>query len=140
MVAGQRTTINIGANDSEPKNEELTQWSRVAEALDFTGLDMTVYACHLACLGAWKSDKNPDEQTFSMAMHARMHPAHVGKMHWTMSVVSEELDPATGAPGLRPVTNYESLQLDLLYRVSRRRFGMQDCNPYREWYASHQIA
>ena len=30
-----------------PKNEDLMRWSRVAEALDFTGLDMNVYALSL---------------------------------------------------------------------------------------------
>ena len=59
-----------------PRNEELLQWGRVSEGLLFTGLDVDVYACYLDVLGAWHPDKNPDEQPFTMAMHARMHPAH----------------------------------------------------------------
>ena len=46
----------------------------MSDALDFAGLDVNVYACYWACLGAWKHDKNPEEQRFTMAMHARMHP------------------------------------------------------------------
>ena len=64
-----------------PQNEDLQQWGRVSDALFFAGLDVNVYTCYLAYLGAWKPDKNPDEQPFTMAMHARMHPAHIGKVH-----------------------------------------------------------
>ena len=48
-------------------------------------------------------------------------------------------DQEAGERPLRPVKNYESLQLDLLFRISRRCVGMPDCNPYNDWYNAHQI-
>ena len=41
-------------------------------------------------------------------------------------------DPEGRVP-YRRATNYESLQLDLLYRVARREVGQEDCDPDGTW-------
>ena len=122
-----------------PTGAELQGWTRVVEARNYVGITDAPLQALLERLGAWDPSKNMEDQPMRLHMLAQMHPSVVGELNWNVAIATGSPDPEGRVP-YRRATNYESLQLDLIYRIARRKMGQEDTDPYGAWLQMHTAA
>ena len=122
-----------------PTDAELQGWTRVVEARHYVGITDAPLQALLERLGAWDPSKNMEDQPMRLHMLAQMHPSVVGELNWNVAIATGSPDPEGRVP-YRRATNYESLQLDLIYGIARRKMGQEDTDPYGAWLQMHTAA